>query len=142
MSAVLVDANVLLDIFTEDADWFAWSSGALEEAAQSSRLVINAVIYAEASIRFSHIEEFENALPPSLAGREPIPFESAFLAGKAFAAYRKRGGAKRRSLPGFFIGAHAAVAGYRLLTRDPRTYRTYFPSVELIAPAAGRIKSR
>jgi hypothetical protein len=138
MSGVLIDSNVLLDIFTEDAKWFAWSSAALENAADESRLVINAVIYAEASIRFSRIEDFEDALPRSVAEREPIPFEAAFLAGKAFAAYRRRKGARMRTLPDFFIGAHAAVAGYRLLTRDPRTYRTYFPRVELISPDSRR----
>jgi hypothetical protein len=138
MSAVLVDSNILLDVFTEDAEWFEWSSTALERTADRSRLVINAVIYAEASIRFSRIEDFEDALPPSVADREAVPYEAAFLAGKAFAAYRKRGGTKSRSLPDFFIGAHAAVAGYKLLTRDPRTYRTYFPRVALIAPDARR----
>ncbi|MBB5519743.1 type II toxin-antitoxin system VapC family toxin [Amphiplicatus metriothermophilus] len=136
MSAVLVDSNVLLDVFTEDAAWFEWSSKALEKAADESRLVINAVIYAEASIRFSRIEDFEDALPRSAVEREAVPFEAAFLAGKAFAAYRKRGGGRTKTLLDFFIGAHAAVAGYRLLTRDPQVYRAYFPRVALIAPAS------
>lgn len=114
--------------------WFEWSSGALEKAAESARLVINPLIYAEASIRFSLIEEFEEALPPSASSREPVPFEAAFLAGKAFARYRGRGRETARTLPDFFIGAHAAVAGYRLLTRDPKSYRTYFPGLDLIAP--------
>ncbi|MEQ1931123.1 MAG: type II toxin-antitoxin system VapC family toxin [Parvularculaceae bacterium] len=134
MTAVLIDANVLIDVFTEDERWFEWSSLALEEAAETSPLVINPVVYAEASMRFSRIEEFEAALPPSFVAREAIPFEAAFLAGKAFTTYRNRGGAKTTTLPDFFIGAHAAVAGYRLLTRDPKVYRAYFPKVALIAP--------
>lgn len=134
MTAVLVDTNVLLDVMTEDKIWMAWSSEALEEAAESSRLVINAIIYAEASIRFTRIEDLEEALPQAMFEREPLPFEAAFLAGKAFLAYRKRGGAKTSPLPDFLIGAHAAVAGYQLLTRDAARYRTYFPKLSLITP--------
>lgn len=134
MTGVLVDSNVLLDVFTEDASWFGWSSAALEAAADRARLVINAVVYAEASIRFSRIEDFEEALPASVVDREALPFDAAFLAGKAFTAYRKRGGARSTTLPDFFIGAHAAVAGYELLTRDPAIYRTYFPRLPLITP--------
>ena len=134
MSAVLVDANVLLDVMTEDARWFAWSAAALERAADRHRLVVNPIVYAEVSIRFSRIEELEAALPKAMFDREPIPYEAAFLAGKAFLAYRRRGGKKRSPLPDFFIGAHAAVAGYSLLTRDAARYRTYFPKLALIAP--------
>lgn len=134
MSAILVDSNVLLDLLTEDLNWFAWSSEAVEKVADRSRLVINAVIYAEVSIRFSRIEELEAALPRAMFDREAIPYEAAFLAGKAFLAYRRRGGTRRSSLPDFFIGAHAAIAGHRLLTRDASRYRTYFPKVPLIAP--------
>jgi predicted nucleic acid-binding protein len=106
----------------------------LEEAADNSRLVINAIIYSEVSIGFTRIEDLEEALPQSMFEREPIPFEAAFLAGKAFLSYRKRGGAETSPLPDFFIGAHAAVAGYRLLTRDATRYRTYFPTLSLITP--------
>lgn len=134
MTSVLIDSNVLLDIITEDAAWFDWSSKALERTADRSRLVINAIIYAEASIGYARIEDFDSAFPRSFADREPIPFEAAFLAGKAFIAYRARGGAKTRTLPDFMIGAHAAVAGHALLTRDPKVYRSYFPGVPLIAP--------
>jgi predicted nucleic acid-binding protein len=134
MPAVLVDSNVLLDLMTEDARWFAWSSQAVSRAASGFRLVLNPVIYAEVSIRYSRIEELEAALPKAMFEREAIPFEAAFLAGKSFLAYRRRGGAKRSPLPDFFIGAHAAVAGYRLLTRDAVRYRTYFPRLSLIAP--------
>lgn len=134
MTAVLVDSNVLLDLMTEDTRWFAWSAAAMESAADSFRLVINSIIYAEVSIRYSRIEDLEAALPKGMVDREAIPYEAAFLAGKSFRVYRRRGGTKRSPLPDFFIGAHAAVAGYRLLTRDAARYRTYFPSLPLICP--------
>jgi hypothetical protein len=134
MTAVLVDANVLLDVMTEDARWLAWSAEAIERAADRHRLVINPVIYAEVSIRYSRIEDLDAALPKTMLDREPIPYEAAFLAGKSFLAYRRRGGTKSSPLPDFFIGAHAAVAGYSLMTRDAARYRTYFPKLSLIAP--------
>jgi predicted nucleic acid-binding protein len=134
MSAVLVDSNVLLDVMTGDARWSPWSSKALANAAEHSRLVINPVIYAEISVRYTRIEELDAALPKELLQREPIPYEAAFLAGKAFKMYRQQGGAKRSTLPDFFIGAHAAVAGYRLLTRDAARYRSYFPTLQVVAP--------
>jgi len=134
MTAVLVDANVILDVMTEDARWFAWSSEAIERAADQYRLVINPIVYAEVSVRYSRIEDLDAALPKALFDREPIPYEAAFLAGKAFLAYRRRGGAKSLPLPDFFIGGHAAVAGYSLMTRDAARYRTYFPRLPLIAP--------
>ncbi len=108
--------------------------GTVVRAAENFRLVINPVIYVEVSIRYARIEELDAALPAFILVREPIPFEAAFLAGKCFLNYRRRGGVKRAPLPDFFIGAHAAVAGYRLLTRDAKRYRTYFPKVALIAP--------
>jgi predicted nucleic acid-binding protein len=134
MSAILIDSNVLLDLMTEDARWFSWSAAATENAADSGRLVINSIIYAEVSVRYSRIEDLEAALPKAMIDRETIPYEAAFLAGKSFLTYRRRGGTKRSPLPDFFIGAHAAVAGYRLLTRDAARYRTYFPSLSLICP--------
>ena len=134
MTAVLVDSNVLLDIMTEDARWFSWSAETLADAADRFRLVINPIIFAEVSIRYSRIEDLDTALPKTILDREPIPYEAAFLAGKAFLAYRRRGGSKRSALPDFFIGAHAAIAGYDLITRDARRYRTYFPKLALIAP--------
>jgi predicted nucleic acid-binding protein len=134
MKTTLVDANVLLDIATNDPAWADWSSRALEQAANESPLAINALIYAEVSISFAKIEDLEGALPSTIYRREPLPYEAAFLAGKAFLHYRRRGGAKTAPLPDFYIGAHAAVAGFRVLTRDPRRYRTYFPTVDLIAP--------
>jgi predicted nucleic acid-binding protein len=134
MTAVLVDANVLIDVMTQDARWFGWSANALAHAADRHRLVINPVVYAEVSVRYSRIEDLDAALPTSMIDRESIPFEAAFLAGKCFLAYRRRGGTKRSPLPDFFIGAHAAIAGYQLITRDAARYRTYFPKLQLLAP--------
>ncbi len=134
MRPTLVDANVLLDVVTEDPVWFPWSSEMLVAAAEASVLVINPVIYAEVSIRFERIEDLEAAIPSDMFRREPLPWEAAFLAGKCFLAYRRRGGGKNAPLPDFFIGAHAAVSGYTLLTRDPARYVTYFPGVKLSHP--------
>ena len=138
MTPVLVDSNILLDIATEDPDWGTSSGEALARLGNDAPLVINAVIYAEVSIRYETIEEVESALSVSRFVREALPFEAAFLAGKAHVRYRRRGGIRVSPLPDFFIGAHAAVAGYRLLTRDATRYRTYFPSVELISPRGSR----
>lgn len=134
MSAILIDSNVLLDVMTEDARWFSWSAASIERAADRFRLVVNPVIYAEVSVRYSQIEDLDIALPKTLFDREAIPYEAAFLAGKCFVAYRGRGGSKQSPLADFFIGAHAAVAGYQLMTRDAARYRTYFPKLTLIAP--------
>lgn len=134
MARVLVDANVLLDVFTEDPEWFDWSSDALAELAENSVLVVNPIIYSEVSTRFDRIEDLEQALPADRFEREPLPWEAAFLAGKSFLAYRRRGGERRSPLPDFYIGAHAAVKGMRLLTRDVARYRTYYPGVKLVAP--------
>jgi len=129
----LVDSNVL-DVITEDGSWLEWSSSALASAADDGPLFINPIIYAEVSVRFSRIEDVEEALPPSDYGRLQVPWESAFLAGKAFLDYRRNRGTRSSTLPDFFIGAHAAVAGLRLLTRDATRYRTYFPAVRLTSP--------
>ena len=131
---VLIDSNVLLDIITEDPTWLEWSSRALEEVADSARVVINAIIYAETSVRFTQVEDVDDVLAEAGIERVDIPFEAGFLAGKAFAAYRKRAGVKTAVLSDFFIGAHAAVGGYRLMTRDASRVRTYFPQVRLITP--------
>ncbi len=135
MKATLVDSNVLLDIATGDPTWLSWSSQALETAGNDSPLVINALIYAEISIGYQKVEDLEQAVPSTTFRRDPLPYEAAFLAGKAFLQYRRRGGARGSPLPDFYIGAHAAVADFRILTRDARRYRTYFPRVELIAPS-------
>lgn len=134
MRPVLVDSSVIFDVLTGDAVWRKWSETALARAGQDAPLVINPLIYAEVYVRFESVEELEEALPPTMLRREPLPWEAAFAAGKAFVAYRKRGGVKTSPLPDFYIGAHAAVAGYRLLARDAARFRTYFPAVALIAP--------
>jgi hypothetical protein len=134
VNPVLVDSSVLLDVATIDPSWGAWSSTMLTQLADESVLVINPLIYAEISVRYKTIEELDEFLPLDVFRREALPHEAAFLAGKCFLAYRRRGGQRRSPMPDFYIGAHAAVAGYRLLTRDPSGYRGYFPTVELIAP--------
>src|SRR5512138_3743449 len=132
--AVLVDSNVLLDVATGDPEWSAWSAEMLAHAADESVLVINPIVFAEVSIAFDRVEDLEAALPPDVYRREPLPYEAAFLAGRSFLAYRRRGGRRISPLPDFYIGAHAAIAGHQLLTRDARRYRTYFPRLVLIAP--------
>ena len=134
MTGTLVDSNVLIDVFSQDSAWMDWSSRALGELGSEGPLVINAVIYAEVSHRYSSKELLDRELPEDVFIRESIPWAAAFLAGKAHAEYRRRSGHRRSPLPDFFIGAHAAVAGLRLLTRDATRYRTYFPTVDLIAP--------
>lgn len=132
--AVLVDSNVLLDILTDDPRWADWSAEQIEDLADRTSLVINPLIYAEISVGFERAEEVEEALPSEFFRREALPWDAAFLAGKSFLTYRQRRGNKRSPLPDFYIGAHAAVRGYRLLTRDPKRYRTYFPGLEILAP--------
>lgn len=134
MSATIVDSNVLIDVLSDDPVWGSWSGGALRAAGLRGPLVINEVIYAEVSARYSRIEVLDHELPRDDFRREHTPWQAAFLAGKAFLDYKRRGGSKRSPLPDFLIGAHAAVCGLSLLTRDPIRYRTYFPTVELIAP--------
>jgi predicted nucleic acid-binding protein len=130
----LVDSNVLLDVLTEDETWFEWSTAALGAAAEAGPLLINPIIYAEISIRFTRIEDLDDALSPQDYRRAALPWEAAFLAGKAFVKYRRLGGTRSSTLPDFFIGAHAAVADVDLVTRDAARYQTYFPAVRVIAP--------
>jgi hypothetical protein len=132
--ATLVDSNVILDVVTDDPEWGDWSASMLSAAAREGRLVINPLIYAEVSCGYTRIEELDDAVPPDYFAREPLPWAAAFLAARAFVGYRRRGGSRRAPLPDFYIGAHAALAGYTLLTRDARRYRTYFPRLRLIAP--------
>jgi len=131
----LVDSNVLLDIILEDVRWCSWSQEMLRNAADEGPLLINPVIYAEVSASYKTIEEIENRLPADDFLRSQIPWEAAFLAGKCFIRYRRAGGTRRSPLPDFFIGAHAAVEGLQLLTRDAARYRTYFPGIRIIAPS-------
>jgi predicted nucleic acid-binding protein len=134
MREVLVDSNVLLDVLTEDQRWFDWSSRELARAAGQGPLIINPIVYAETSIRFRRIEDLDEALGADFE-RRALPWAAAFLAGKAFVSYRRRGGARGSPLPDFYIGAHAAVEKLALLTRDPARYRHYFPTVPLTCPA-------
>ncbi len=128
-----VDSSVLLDLFTEDPRWLAWSQGQLTSAAQRGALVLNAVVLAEIAPRFPLVEELHTSLP-SMALVEEIPLAASFLAGHAHAAYRRAGGAREAVLPDFLIGAHAAVTGRPLLTRDPRRIATHIPGATLIVP--------
>ena len=130
----LVDTNVLLDVFTKDSNWLDWSVARLEQAAIRGPLLINDVIYAETSTRYPTIEAFETALAGTGVAVVSTPRMALFVAGKAFARYRGAGGHRTGVLAVFFIGAHAVVERVPLLTRDARRYRTYFPTIELIAP--------
>lgn len=134
LQGTLVDSCVLLDVLTEDSQWLGWSLNALAEAAEVGPLFINPIIYAEVSVRFSRIEDLDDALTGEDFRRLPLPWEAAFLAGKAFRDYRRSGGTKTSTLPDFFIGAHAAVSQLSLLTRDAARFRTYFPTVRIVVP--------
>lgn len=131
---VLVDTNVMLDILEDDPAWALWSQEQLDAAAATDSLAINSIIYSELSIAFARIEELDTVIEEASLNIEAIPKEALFLAGKVFLAYRKSQGTKHNVLPGFFIGAHAAVMQWPILTRDVGRYRTYFPTVQLITP--------
>jgi predicted nucleic acid-binding protein len=128
----LVDTNVILDVITEDPKWHGWSASALRDAAEQSVLAINPIIFAEVSMKFGRIEDADRVLVDF--ERRALTYEAGFLAGKAFLAYRRRGGTKRSPMPDFYVGAHALVERMRLLTRDATRYRTYFPVLEIVAP--------
>jgi len=128
----LVDTNVLLDVITEDPEWRSWSNEALRDAAERSTLTINPIIFAEVSMKFDRIEDADRALVDFV--RDPLPYEAGYLAGKAFLAYKRRGGAKRSPMPDFYVGAHAVIGRMQLLTRDAARYRTYFPALKIVAP--------
>ncbi|HEY1929125.1 MAG TPA: type II toxin-antitoxin system VapC family toxin [Caulobacteraceae bacterium] len=130
----LVDTNILLDLFTKDPVWARWSINQLDVAAARGPLIINDVVYAELSVRFSDIRALDTALDTAALRLEPTPRTALFLAGRVFQRYRAAGGSRTGVLPDFFIGAHAAVAGWPLVTRDMRRYRTYFPRLVLITP--------
>ena len=138
VSPTLVDSNVLIDVLADDPQWAEWSLERLDRLGRESSLVINPLILAELSPRFERAADLERALQALPLKREPLPWDAAFLAGQAFKAYRKAGGApdgrSRSPLPDFYIGAHALVVGMRLLTRDPARYRRYFPTLTIIAP--------
>jgi len=130
---ILVDSNVIIDVLTQSAEWAPWSERALLDAADNDEIAINPIVYAELSYGFGTMKDLDEALGDEFR-RLPLPYEAGFVAGRAYALYRRRGGARISPLPDFYIGAHAAVAGMRLLTRDAKRYRDYFPSVPLIAP--------
>ena len=134
MKGILVDSNIILDVFLNDPNWVDWSESKLEEFSSITKLFINPVIYSEVSVGFKRIEELESALTRSGFQMLEIPKEALFLAGKAFLKYRKNRGTKRSPLPDFYIGAQAAIFDMDLITRDVTRYRTYFPTVRLISP--------
>ena len=131
----LIDSCVLLDVITGDEHWADWSALQIAAAIDEGRAVINPVIYAEVSVGYETVEELDELLPAADYEREPLPYLAGFAAGKAFLRYRRGGGQKRSPMPDFYIGAHAAIAGYRLLTRDVNRYRTYYPTINLIVPS-------
>jgi predicted nucleic acid-binding protein len=139
LNGVLVDSNILIDIGTAGREWGGWSSNALAEAAEHTRLLINPIIFAEVSIGYDNVQDLERALPEELYEREPLPWEAAFLAGKCFVNYRRRGGQRTAPLPDFYIGAHATVRSLAILTRDASRYRTYFPKLPILGPDSPRL---
>jgi predicted nucleic acid-binding protein len=133
-TATLIDSCVLLDVIIGDEHWADWSAARIAAAIDEGRAVINPIIYAEVSVGYETVEELDDLLQAADYEREPLPYLAGFAAGKAFLRYRRGGGQKRSPMPDFYIGAHAAIAGYRLLTRDVSRYRTYFPTIDIIAP--------
>jgi predicted nucleic acid-binding protein len=131
---VIVDTNVLLDVVSGNSPWLKWSAGQMMSLGKIQPLIINPIIYAELSITFRTVSEVDESVSKMDLTLEEIPREVAFLAGKAFIQYRRKGGTKTNVLPDFFIGAHAAFRRASLLTRDPRRYQAYFPTVRLITP--------
>jgi predicted nucleic acid-binding protein len=129
----LVDSNVLLDVFTDDARWGAWSAEHLADAFDAGPVVINPLIFAELSVGFDRIEDLDEALPDAI-DREELPWEAAFLAGRGFVQYRRSGGGRRSPLPDFYIAAHAATSGRALLTRDRPRHLYLLPTLEVISP--------
>ncbi|MEJ8574076.1 type II toxin-antitoxin system VapC family toxin [Microbaculum marinum] len=134
MTDTLVDTNVLIDVFGADPNWVEWSRSRLRAAAGNGELVVNPMVYAELSAMFPTQRQLDHALPRDRYRREDLPWDAAFNAGRAFLAYRRAGGAKRSPLPDFYIGAHAEIHGYDLLTRDPARYRQFFPMLKLVTP--------
>jgi len=134
MNGVFIDSCVLLDLFTNDPVWASWSERTLSRYSQTNTLFINSIVYTEVSIGFKRVEELEKALSEMGVKVMEIPREALFLTGKAFLKYRRNKGTKKSPLPDFFIGAHATVSNFQLITRDSEKFRTYFPQLELITP--------
>jgi predicted nucleic acid-binding protein len=139
LTPVLVDSSLILDLTTRDPTWGAWSRQTLTRLLNQTRLVINPIVYAEVSVDFAAIEALDEALPGDLFEREPLPYDAGFLAGRAYLVYRRQGGARTSPLPDFYVGAHAAIRGYDLATRDPRRIASYFPTVRLITPESPEV---
>lgn len=131
---LLVDTNVLVDVLEDDPRWADWSIGQLRAQSKIHPLLINPIIYAELSLTFSRVEALDQTIESMGLILKELPRPALFLAGKAFALYRRKGGKKSNVLADFFVAAHAAVLGCPLLTRDAQRYRSYFPSIELITP--------
>ncbi len=131
---ILVDSNVIIDVLTGDPSWRTWSEAALSDAADRDDIAINPIIYAEIAAGFATVSDLDRHLGVEVFRRLPLPYEAGFVAGRAFVEYRRRGGVRTSPLPDFYIGAHAAVSGLGLLTRDARRYTGYFPKVRLISP--------
>jgi hypothetical protein len=131
---ILVDTNVLVDVLEDDPQWAEWSVAQLRAHSKIHELGINAIVYAELSLAFERLEELDDTVMRLDLKLLEIPRPALFLAGRAFLAYRKAGGTRPNVLADFFIGAHAAVAGVAILTRDARRYTTYFPAVKLLLP--------
>jgi predicted nucleic acid-binding protein len=131
---ILVDSNVLLDVYLDDPEWSEWSQAQLDLWSSRGPTIVNPMIYAELAAGFDSVDTLDATLEGGRLGLEEIPREGLFLAAKAHLLYRKRGGARRGVLPDFLIGAHASIARIPLLTRDPRRYRSYFPKLEIVAP--------
>jgi hypothetical protein len=140
MTTILLDANVILDVWDPDPVWQAWSSSQMRSLSLLNELAINPIVYSEISVSFATPSALDDKLADLGVVVVDIPRHAAFLAGKAYAQYRRRGGTKTNVLPDFFIGAHAAVLGCPLLTRDTRRYAAYFPTVRLIAPSPNLVK--
>jgi predicted nucleic acid-binding protein len=134
VGTVLVDTNVLIDYLDDESEWFDWSSAMLAQVADSGTVAINAIIYSELSVAYRRIEDVEDALPHSYFLRLHVPWEAAFLAAQVFREYRRHGGKRTKTLPDFYIGAHALVSNMTLLTRNARRYRQYFPKLRIISP--------
>ena len=134
MRSTLVDSNVLIDLFDDTSEWRDWSDAMITRCGNRGPLVINPIVYAEVAAGFEDLDVLDEALSPDFLKREPLPWQAGFLAGHAFVRYRRLGGQRPSVLPDFYIGAHAAVAGHTLLTRDPRRYRYYFPRLRIVAP--------
>jgi predicted nucleic acid-binding protein len=134
MNSTLIDSNVLIDLIDDESEWKAWSDDMLGMCRDRGPVIINPTIFAEVSSGFTSADLVDEIFPETMLQRESLPWGAAFLAGQAFRVYRRRGGERRSPLPDFFIGAHAAVAGHTLLTRDPRRYRHYFPKLRIISP--------